>query len=87
MKFTVKQVKQNINKAVTGLGQVNYKIKKYDLLNKDNVRLATLEDLNELNTDLLLSGTYYDNCFIQVRKNDIYLADNTRCNNACYILG
>ena len=39
--------------------------------------MTTIDNLEELHTDILLSGTYYDDCDIEVRTYDIYLYDNT----------
>ena len=54
-----------------------YATKPYVWFNKDGVILGSAESVDELINGLSTSGTYYDDCRVDIRRHDLYLNDNT----------
>ena len=57
-----------------------YKVKPYVILNSDNVVLSA-GTLDYLMYDCHLSGSYYDDCVIDIRRYDLAYNDNTKIEN------
>jgi len=72
--ITVKEVREDLEKAPKFL---IYKKDPYVILGKENNVLWS-GDLEDFKNGIVISSGYYDQCEIQARQNDIYLADNTR---------
>ena len=54
-----------------------YNSKPFVWYNKDGVILGSAESIDELKTGWATSGTYYDDCVVDIRKHDLYMSDNS----------
>ena len=54
-----------------------YKFKPYVLLSKDNIILSS-GNFHDILSLPIKYGNYYDDCFVDIRKYDLFMNDNTK---------